>query len=63
MNGSSGIENILQYFPWPLLNQLLQISGIESRVAPILIASIDPTIPMLRNKISTMIALAEKRNQ
>ena len=52
---------IFKYFPWPLLNQLLQIAGIESRIGAILIASIDPQIPMLRTKIATMIALAEKR--
>ena len=51
-----------KYLPWPLLNHLLQISGVESRVPAVLIASIDPQIPMLRKEISTMIALSEKRN-
>ena len=54
--------NSKKYLPWLLLNHLLQISGVESRVPAVLIASIDPQIPMLRKEISTMIALSEKRN-
>ena len=50
----NGVENILQYFPYVLLNQLLQVSGIESRLGAILIASIDPQIPMLRTEFDNL---------